>query len=219
MIHDPIVLDGTDVNAVWNECEHQADILVKSDGKDLRAAAGADPGIVSCPKCGAMHWHIGSHQKCSQCAFCYPTDWWPMLSWGQQAGARGHSVTTGLGAKRILHPVYHYAYLNHDTIDISFDGRDNRKLLPWDEIIKQPQSFHKGVESMKTVIVDVTRTVRYSVKITEKYKWAVDTGRFEGDLIAYAAHMGRANAPEATCIDYGGDTEKVQLVEIKQSEE
>lgn len=68
---------------------------------------------------------------------------------------------------------------------------------------------------MKTVIVDVTRTVRYSVEITELYKWAVETGRFVGDEVAYAAHMGAVNGTGATCIDYGGDTEKVELVEIK----
>lgn len=130
MIHDPIVLDGTDIDAVWKDCREQSDQLAKSNGKDLLAAAGADPGIISCPKCGTLHWNIGQEQQCTQCKFQYHTDWWPMLSWGKQAG--------DMCAERIYHPVYHYAYLNHDKINIDFGADEERRSLPWDEIIKQP---------------------------------------------------------------------------------
>lgn len=151
MIHNPIVLDGTDVNAVWKQCKRQCDVLVESGGTDLRAAAGADPGIVSCPKCGTMHWNIGSKQECTQCTFQYPTDWWPMLCWGKQAGDRRHSVTTGVCADRIHHPVYHYAYLNHDRINVDFGAKSERQLLPWYEIIKQPMKSHSGKEKQKMI--------------------------------------------------------------------
>ena len=68
---------------------------------------------------------------------------------------------------------------------------------------------------MRTVVVDVTVTKRYSVKITDKYKWAVDTGRFQDDEIKYAARMGEVNAPEATYVNMD---KKVTLVEIRDDE-
>ncbi len=136
-VYDPIILDVDDSEAlqkrVWDECHRCSDVLAKTGS--MMAAAGADPGLVACPKCGADHWSIGAKHKCTQCGFVYLTDWWPMLSLGKQAGDR-HDPWQ----KRMSHPVYSWAYNNADNpdvfIDLSISGKELRRELPWDEILK-----------------------------------------------------------------------------------
>lgn len=79
---DPIVIDppGFDQKAGWKECREWSD-----NHEGFAAAAGADPGICSCPACGEMYWAWGRIQKCVKCDFEYPTDAWAMFSWGTQA--------------------------------------------------------------------------------------------------------------------------------------
>ena len=76
---------------------------------------------------------------------------------------------------------------------------------------------------MKTVVVDVTRTKRFALTLRDedgwqpymnKYEWAVGTGRFEGTLAEYTAHLGAMNAPEVKCIDDGFDNQKIKLISI-----
>src|SRR5690606_23674303 len=91
MANDPIVLDPPNFSQkeAWNECSEFVENcggLCHEDGKpNLKAASGADPGVVSCPVCKTFHWAWGNVQQCTQCSFVYPVDWWPMFSWGAQA--------------------------------------------------------------------------------------------------------------------------------------
>ena len=71
------------------------------------------------------------------------------------------------------------------------------------------------------IIVDLTRTQRYKVELeesdfwspyTNKYDWAVGTGRFEGTIEEFAAHLGEYNSPESKCTDYGYNTRKIKVI-------
>lgn len=112
MTMDPIVIDPPDFDqkAAWKECSDFVDEcggLSLSDGSpNWRAAFGADPGICSCPACGHHYWMWGRVQRCRDCGFEYPTDWWPMYSWGAQQ----------LRSKRMHHPYFKYGY-EHPVAD------------------------------------------------------------------------------------------------------
>jgi hypothetical protein len=57
--------------------------MVYEDGEvNMRAAFGADPGCCSCPNCKQMFWSFGRVIECTECKFQFPTDWWPMYSYG-----------------------------------------------------------------------------------------------------------------------------------------
>lgn len=107
---EPIVIDppGFDIRAAWQECQEYSDRMHACE-RPLAAAAGADPGICSCPACGVMHWAWGRAQRCTACGFEYPTDWWAMYSFGCQA----HRWLVPLGNlhdRRLAHPYYRYGY-------------------------------------------------------------------------------------------------------------
>lgn len=53
----------------WEEAKEYVEKM-RSAGREWSAAAGADPGIVSCPTCGHMHW---DEYECFICARCGAT--------------------------------------------------------------------------------------------------------------------------------------------------
>jgi hypothetical protein len=90
-ILDPIVLEpaGFTPEQGWAECEQyvkQCGGVTNKDGEvNWRAAFGADPGCCSCPACHVTYWAWGARVRCVRCAFEFPTDWWPMYSYGVSA--------------------------------------------------------------------------------------------------------------------------------------
>jgi hypothetical protein len=128
-ILDPIILDplGFTSEQGWKECRDYVDQcggLTYSDGEpNWRAAFGADPGCCSCPACHVMYWAWGSRIQCVRCSFQFPTDWWPMYSYGVNAAHRrdnvlapGNSIDAvaaginRLHESRLSHPYYRYGY-------------------------------------------------------------------------------------------------------------
>lgn len=121
---DPIVIDppGFDPNAGWKEHSdyvEQCGGLTHEDGDvNWRAAFGADPGICSCPACHTMYWAFGRKQRCRACNFEYPTDAWPMYSYGVQAFSRKngggkfavHTSLDQMHEERMSHPYYRYGF-------------------------------------------------------------------------------------------------------------
>jgi hypothetical protein len=86
-MHDPIVIDppGFDVAAAWEGCREARENVVDEDGEvNWGNAFGADPGCVSCPACRRYHWAWGGRQRCTACAFEYPTSWRSLLSDGSR---------------------------------------------------------------------------------------------------------------------------------------
>jgi hypothetical protein len=119
-MQDPIVIDppNFDQQAAWKECEEYVEGcggLAHEDGEpNWRAAFGADPGVCSCPACGEMYWQWGRRQLCVKCSFEYPTDWWPMYSWGSQAAHPQRKLPLGAThEKRMSHPYYRYGFEHH----------------------------------------------------------------------------------------------------------
>jgi len=123
MSMDPLVIDppNFDQKAAWGERRDYVDkcggVVNKTGEVNWQAAHAADPGVCSCPACGAMYWCWGNVQRCRACAFEYPTDWWAMYSWGAQAGYR--KTTLGLSWNpsaayrfddRMKHPYYRYGF-------------------------------------------------------------------------------------------------------------
>ena len=131
---DPIVIDppGFDVEASWRATQAYVDRM-HAAGRDFAAAAGADPGICSCPKCRVMYWAFGRRQRCRKCGFEYPTDAWPMYSWGVQASQRPDLAYRH--EERLGHPYYRYgfehpveeAFEEFDRIDWQSVMVDNRE--------------------------------------------------------------------------------------------
>lgn len=130
-MRDPIVIEpaGFDVEAAWKECHEY--VVEKCGGlshgngePNWRACAGADPGCTSCPSCGELYWKWGLLVRCSECHFVFPTDWWPMYSWGVAAAGRGEGHRYWHAA-RMEHPYYRYgfehpvddAWAEHEKID------------------------------------------------------------------------------------------------------
>lgn len=123
---EPIILEpaGLTSEQGWDECNRyveQCGGLTYEDGEvNWRAAFGADPGICSCPACRQKYWAWGTKQRCRQCGFEYPTNWWPMYSYGVSdatAETRGAKVHIGnstalsvLHEQRMSHPYYRYGY-------------------------------------------------------------------------------------------------------------
>lgn len=125
---DPIVIDppNFDQKAAWAECAGYVEKcggLSHEDGTlNMRAVSGADPGVCSCPACGTSYWCWGNVQRCRVCEFEYPTDWWPMYSWGAQANAgRKHRGSWPYKHdEHMKHPYYRYGF-EHPSDD------------PWEE--------------------------------------------------------------------------------------
>ena len=130
-LKDPIVIDppNFDIKAEWDRCRTYVDRM-EAAGRDLAAAFGADPGVCSCPSCKEMHWAWGRQQRCTSCGFEYPTDWWPMYSYGVCAAR--HEIARYAHKERISHPYYKYGFENpvedalyaRDTIDWKYAMKD-----------------------------------------------------------------------------------------------
>jgi len=143
---DPIILEPAGLTSAsgWDECrryvEQQGGLTYQNgpcEGEvNWRAAFGADPGVCSCPACHQRYWAWGTRQRCVLCAFEYPTDWWPMYSYGvgeAKRKGRGWAFTSPhfhegldrLHQSRMVHPYYRYgfehpvddAWKEHDRID------------------------------------------------------------------------------------------------------
>src|SRR5580700_10794138 len=100
-LKDPIVIDppNFDAKAAWKECREWSD---SQEPGSMAGAAGADPGVCSCPACKQMFWAWGRQQRCTECAFEFPTDAWAMFSWGTQAAwRRSRPVADAAFAKRL----------------------------------------------------------------------------------------------------------------------
>lgn len=125
---DPIVLEpkGFDMEAAWGECAKYA------GGNDYFSASRADPGCCTCPNCHEYFWAWGRLIQCTECSFIFPTDWWPMYSYGVNAAHNAYSDR--LHAERLTSSYYQYgfehpvedAWVEHDKID-------------WKAVIGQPQ--------------------------------------------------------------------------------
>ena len=72
---EPIILEpaGLTPEQGWAECQPYADALVASNGDNMWAAFGADPGVTSCPECKQKYWAWGTRLKCVQCGAEFPT--------------------------------------------------------------------------------------------------------------------------------------------------
>lgn len=111
MILDPIVIDppNFDADAQWEEHKKAIDNITDEHGNlNHRAIHFADPGVVSCPSCHEHFWNLGLRQRCSKCSFEFPTDWWPMYSWGAQDGWRKRPRNPDY----VRHEYYSYGYDN-----------------------------------------------------------------------------------------------------------
>ncbi len=128
---DPIVIDprNTDVSAEWKECADYVDrcggVTYPGGEVNWRAAFGADPGVCTCPSCHVYHWAFGNRQRCTQCGFEYPVDWWSMYAYGVNAAREDRSKYPMLHLERLSHPYYRYgfehpvddAWKEHERID------------------------------------------------------------------------------------------------------
>lgn len=140
-ILEPVVIEPAGMNPEneWEKCRAEVDRLggvVDSHGDvNWRAAFSADPGITTCPVCHVQHWAWGRVVQCARCAFQFPTDWWPMYSYGVNAAtavSRWAKIHQGNNAnlqelheKRLAHAYYKYGFDNpvadawaeHERID------------------------------------------------------------------------------------------------------
>ena len=119
---DPIVTIPADFNILdaWRGCQTYV-TKMRAAGRETAASFGADPGICSCPVCGASYWAWGLRQKCKQCEFEYPTDWWTMYAWGVAFATAPRWVHESEGCqreheKRLAHPYYRYG-VSHPVAD------------------------------------------------------------------------------------------------------
>ena len=132
-MRDPKVIDppGFDPAAGWNECREFVDKcggLEHSDGEpNWRAAFGADPGCCTCPNCGEYYWSWGRIVECLDCGFQFPTDWWPMYSWGVQAANRRERYKHD---ERMEHPYYRYGFEN--PVDDPWEQHDK---IAWKDVL------------------------------------------------------------------------------------
>ncbi len=126
MISNPIVIDppDMDIHAAWKQCDKWvkgAGGLFHDDGEpNWRAAFSADPGCVTCPACGETYWAWGRRHRCVKCGFEYPTDWWPMYSYGVHAAKseRGRYKHE----ERLSHPYYRYGF--EHPVDDAWEQHD-----------------------------------------------------------------------------------------------
>jgi len=139
-VKDPIVIDPADFDqkAAWNECADYVDKcggLSHDDGSpNWRAAFAADPGVVSCPMCKEFYWMWGRKQRCSECGFEYPTDWWPMFSWGASASRQDPSKRYRFD-ERMKHPYFAYGFNNPP----SGDAYEAAFKINWREVLGATQ--------------------------------------------------------------------------------
>lgn len=135
-MRNPKVIDppGFDCEAAWRGCQEEVDRcggMAHEDGSpNWRAAFSADPGCCSCPACNEYYWSWGRIVECLGCGFQFPTDWWPMYSWGVQHARREKNPPPAWEDARIRessrrrheesmkHPYYRYGYENPCAGDI-----------------------------------------------------------------------------------------------------
>lgn len=132
-MRDPIIIDppNFDQAEVWKGCNEAAANLTHPDGEvNWRNAFAADPGVCSCPACDEYYWNLGRVQKCAECGFEYPTDAWPMYSWGSQA-ARNPKLFAHDHERRMSHPYYRYGF--EHPADEAFE---EFKRIPWREVMQ-----------------------------------------------------------------------------------
>ena len=127
-IYDPIIIEPTGFTTEqgWDECQQYVEDAgeLEREGKiNWRAAFGADPGVCTCPNCHLYYWSFGTLIECRECHFQFPTDWWPMYSYGVNAARRIFS--DDLHRERLQDPYYRYGFEHpvtnpweqHDKID------------------------------------------------------------------------------------------------------
>ena len=138
---DPDVIDppAFDQEAAWKECRGYVDQcggLSHEDGSpNWRAAFGADPGVCSCPACGAMYWAWGRRQRCKACKFEYETDWWPMYSYGARDGlGKGSADGSVTRERRMRHPYYRYGFEHPTESPLS-----ERDRIDWRSVFPTPE--------------------------------------------------------------------------------
>ena len=129
-IRDPIITDPPDDTAQsgWQECGTWVAThgMLNEDGApNMLAAAGADPGCTTCPNCAAQYWAFGRRQRCRDCGFEYPTNWWPMYAYGVRDGR----AAIRPNPVRMKSPYYRYGY-EHPVAD----AWAAHQALPWLEI-------------------------------------------------------------------------------------
>ena len=114
---EPIVVDPSsfDVDAAWREFQggNDADPVMEDGAPNWRVLSGSDPGVVSCPVCWEFYWNFGFVQRCRHCSFRFPTDWWPMYSWGCQRHRTPERIRRAMEAdheRRLAHPYYRYGF-------------------------------------------------------------------------------------------------------------
>lgn len=151
-IGDPDVVDppGFDQASAWQECRDEVDRcggLTYPDGEpNWRAAFSADPGCCSCPACGASYWAWGRVHRCKRCQFVYPTNWWPMLSWGGQSARPfprpellSDDVKARLGGphdRRMAHAYYRFGHEHPDLATSAHAfGWDGMERPDWRSLI------------------------------------------------------------------------------------
>lgn len=76
----------------------------------------------------------GRRQRCRVCGFEYPTDWWPMYSWGSQAAYRRDSDPYKHDV-RLRHPYYRYGYMHPVE-----DPWKERGTVEWQKAVRKEMS-------------------------------------------------------------------------------
>lgn len=131
---DPIILwPRITPEEVWKECKewvNEKGGLSSDNPHQMMAAAGADPGVCSCPNCREYHWAYGQIHQCHTCKFIYPTDWWPMYSYGCSAGHRGDTGFRHINDMRKNHPYWKYGFENPNV-----DPWKEKESVRWIDVI------------------------------------------------------------------------------------
>ena len=83
-IKNAIIIEGE--RFPWQEVHDEIERKKLWEHRPEYAAAMADPGCCSCPRCHQSYWAEGIRQRCQACGAEYETNWWSMLSWGVQHG-------------------------------------------------------------------------------------------------------------------------------------
>ena len=116
-IHEAIVISGQPFD--WEKGKEAMNHVIREDGSvNMKAAMFADPGITTCPKCGQDHWAEGERQRCTACAFEYPTWWYSLVQFGQQKRLKYMD-------KRVDTKTFYYKYgVEHpdDSYEQAHDG-------------------------------------------------------------------------------------------------